>query len=226
MESNEGTMIPSNQLWTDFKQGLEQKIATHSHKIIINATEGGAKIKGTKCEQLANVIEECCNKPIPYRIYELIDSNKMKLSITERKEGLGKFIKSVEEYARLFRNLSQETAKGKLTCKAMIRLSKEQDSAKYRSILEETYQKNINTYQLFIADELYRCFSQQVIFVYFYLMNRIGVIDTPEKITEIFEIQHGFFHHLNIVYQSLSIHLEDAIEPLRSILKELGNNEE
>jgi hypothetical protein len=225
VESNEGTMIPSNQLWTDFKQGLERKIATHAHKIIINATEGGAKIKGAKWEQLAGVIQEYCTKSIPYRVHEIIAEHKKKLSISERREGLIKFTKNVAAYAGLFRNLSQEAAKGKLACREMIRLAQEQDRAKYRYILEETYQKHLNTYQLFITDDLYRCFSQQVIFVYFYLMNRLGLIDTPEKITEIFQIQHDFFHHLNIVCQSVAVHLENAIEPLEDVLQEIEKME-
>jgi hypothetical protein len=219
VESNEGTMIPSNQLWTDFKQGLERKIATHSYKTILNATEGGAKIKGTKCERLDRVIEEYCTKSIPNRVHEIIAENKTKLSIAERKEGLKEFTKSVEKYACMFRDLVHETVKGKLACKEMIRLSQKEDSEMYRSILEETYQKNINTYQLFIADDLYRCFSQQIIFVFFYLMDCLGQIDTPKKITEIFLIQYDFFHNLNVVCQSVSIHLEDAVELLEDVLE-------
>jgi hypothetical protein len=221
VESNEGTMIPSNQLWIDFKKGLERKIAAHFKKSIINATEGGAKIKGTKTEQLASVIEKYCDKSIPYRVNELIAKNKKKVTLIERKKGLAEFIENVKKYTRLFYLLGQKTAKGKLTCKEMIRLTKE-DSEKYRPFLEETYLMHMNTYQLFIEDDLYRCFSQQVIFVYFYLMNRVGLIDTPEKIIEIFSIQHDFFHHLNMVCQSVSVHLENAIEPLENLLKELS----
>lgn len=221
VESNEGTMIPSNQLWIDFKKGLEDKIATHSHKTIINATEGGAKIEGASCSRLVDVIEAYCNKPINYPVHKMIIDNKRKLSIQKRKQGLIKFITSVEDYASSFRKLKQKAVEGKLSCKEMIRLSQKKDSEKYRHILEATYQENINTYQLFIADDLYRCFSQQVIFVYFYLMNRIGLIDTSEKIIEIFEIQHSFFHHLSIVCQSVSIHLEDALKTSKELLKEL-----
>jgi|GEM_PF-693928 len=221
VENNEGTMIPSNQLWIDFKKGLERKIATHSHKLIIDATEGGAKIKGTKYDKLSNTIEKYCIKSIPYRVNEVILDNKNKLSIKERKMGLIKFIKNVEDYADLFYRLSREAYKGQLTCSRMIRLSKEKDNEKYHDILEKTYQKHINTFQIFIKDDLTRCFSQQVIFVYFYLMNVLGFIDTPEKITEIFKIQHDFFHNLNIVHQSVSVYLEDAIEPLQYLLKEL-----
>ncbi|WP_028306342.1 motility associated factor glycosyltransferase family protein [Desulfitibacter alkalitolerans] len=225
VESNEGTMIPSNQLWTDFKKGLEHKIATHSHKIIINSTEGGARIKGTRCEPLAYAIKKYCNRPIPHKVHEVISQNKKKVSVAERKQGLLSFIKSVEGYAGLFRKLRQEATHGRLACREMIRLSQEKDIAKHRNILEETYQKHINTYQLFIADDLCRCFSQQVIFVYFYLMNRLGLIDTSDKITEIFRIQHDFFHHLNIVCQSVSVHLEDAIETLKGVLEELDNSD-
>ncbi len=225
VEGNDGTRIPSNQLWTDFKQGLERKIAGHPEKTILNATEGGARIKGTRCEKLARVIEEYCIRPIPCRVHEIIAENRAKLNRTERKKGLNGFIKSVEEYACSFHKLSREAAAGKLACMEMIRLSQEKDSAEYRSILDETYRKHINTYQLFIADDLYRCFSQQVIFTYFYLMNRLGFIDTPEKITEIFRIQHDFFHHLNLVCQSVAIHLENTAELLEDTVKELENTQ-
>jgi len=221
VESNEGTMIPSNQLWVDFRKGLERKIAAHSQKTIINATEGGAKIKGAICEKLADVIEKYCTQSFPHPVYKIINDNKHRICQAERKEGLGKFTQSLTENIGLFRNLSQVAAKSKLSCKEMIRLSQEKDQEKYRDTLEEAYQKNLNIYQLFIADDLYRCFNQQVIFIYFYLMNRVGLIDTLEKITEIFQIQHDFFYHLNVVCQSVAVHLEDAIGPLEDLLEEL-----
>jgi hypothetical protein len=221
VESNGGTMIPSNQLWLDFKNGLERKIAAHCQNNIINATEGGAKIKGTKVEPLAFVIDKYCKSPVPYHVNELIAENKQNISNKKRKEGLITFIEKLKKYTHLFHEMSQESAKGKLSCKEMIRLTKE-DCTKYRLILEETYHQHISTYQHFITDDLYRCFSQQVIFVYFYLMNRVGVIDTPEKIIEIFSIQHDFFHHLNIVCQSVSVHMENAIEPLEGLLEKLS----
>jgi hypothetical protein len=226
VESNDGTMISSTQLWVDFRKGLEWKIATHAHKTIINATEGGAKIKGTICQQLAEVIEKYCTQSIPCLVHEIIADNKKKLSIVDRKEGLARFSKSLAEKIGLFRSLSQEAGKSKLSCKKMIRLSQEKEQAEYRQILEEAYQKNLNMYQLFIADDLCRCFNQQIIFVYFYLMNRVGLIDTPEKITEIFHIQHDFFAHLNVVCQSVAVHLEDALAQLEDVLEKLENGKE
>jgi hypothetical protein len=71
---------------------------------------------------------------------------------------------------------------------------------------------------------LYLHFSQQVIFAYYYLMNCIGMIDTPQKITEIFKIQYNFFCHLNVTYQSVSVHLENAAELMHNLLEELEIN--
>jgi hypothetical protein len=139
----------------------------------------------------------------------------------ERKERLENFIKDVAKYANLFRKLAREAAREKLACKEAILLSQEKNNKKYRSILEEIYKKRVKIYQLFITDDLCRCFTQQVIFAYYYLMNRIGLIDTPEKITEIFRIQHDFFHHLSVICQSVSIHFENALGILEEALEDL-----
>ena len=225
VEGNDGTVIQSNQLWVDFRLGLERKIASHPEKLFLNATQGGAKIEGTKCETLSNVIKQYCTKHIPCRVNEIISENKAKVSVLERKTKLTEYIKNTEEYANSFRSLAQEAIKGKLECKKMIRLSQKEDSFKYRSILEETYQKNILLFNHFMVNYLYLHFSQQVIFAYYYLMNRMGMIDTPEKITEIFKIQYNFFSHLNVTYQSVSVHLENAAESLNNLLAEFEAGE-
>ncbi|WP_163538222.1 6-hydroxymethylpterin diphosphokinase MptE-like protein [Gracilibacillus sp. YIM 98692] len=221
VEGNDGTMIPSTQLWTDFKQGLERKIFTHSYKNIINATEGGAKINGTECMRLSRVMEEYCTEPIPNRVHQLIADKKKELDITGRIQGLQAFIKNIEEYLQLFYTLRKEAIKGKQICQEMIQISEFKDHEKYYKLLEEAYKDNMQRYQLFISDELYRSFTQQIVFVYFYLLNHQGLIDTPKKIKETFQLQHDFFHHLNVVCQSVSIHLENAMESLEDIQLEL-----
>ncbi len=221
LEGNDGSSIPSNQLWADFKQGLERKISTHSGKKIINATEGGARIKGTECRLLSEAISEYCSRQLPIPLHELIRSYRGQVNISERVDGLKQLIKSLEEYSRDFHRLSREAAKGKLECRKMMDLAHSDFDKGSRRLLEEAYQKNISIYQSYISKELYRCFLQQVIFVFFYLMNRVGFIDSPEKISEIFEVQHSFFHHINIIAQSVSVHLEAAEGSLQELLKEL-----
>ena len=224
VESNEGTMIPSNRLWVDFKHGLENIISSHKDKTIINATEGGAKIEGVACEKLQDVIKKYCTHSISPRVNELVAENVDVISLSERKAGLIKLIDEVKRYADIFHNLNKETIKGKLFCREMIRLSQREDSQNFYEIFEEAYQKNINIYQLFIADTLTGCFSQQIVFVFYYLMDRLGVINTSEKITKIFSIQHRFFRSLNIICQSVFVHLEDAVNFLNDTLNELEDS--
>ncbi len=221
LEGNDGSSIPSNQLWADFKQGLERKISTHSSKLIINATEGGAKIKGAESRCLSEVIGQYCRQQLTIPLHELINSHREQLNPLERAAGLKALIKSLEDYSEDFHKLSRDAAKGKLECRKMMDLARHDTEKANRRLLEEAYQSNIGKYQSYISKELYRCFLQQVIFVFFYLMNRVGFIDSPEKIYEIFEVQHGFFHHINIIAQSVSIHIEAAIDPLKELLRGL-----
>jgi len=220
VESNEGTMIPSNQIWKDFRLGLEQKIASHPEKTVINATEGGARIRGAGCDRLSKVIEEYCSKPLDRDVFERIAEEKRNVSQVERTEKLAVFISNIHEYVDFFRNAYQISQNGKLACTEAMNMAKQNEID--RSVLEEAYLKNLGTYQDLIQDDLCRSFSQQIIFAYYYLMNQLGLIDTPEKTVEIFRIQHNFFQNLCDVYQSVAVHLENGAEKLEWILSDLN----
>jgi Uncharacterized protein conserved in bacteria len=224
VEGNDGSMIPSNQMWLDFKTGLEQKLASHPEKTIINATEGGAKITGAECEPLKAVIEKYCVKKVPKPVHRLIAENRALVPIAQKREGLKMLIEDIRNYIILFRKLSRITLEGKLTCRNMVQMTAEKKLDEIYSVLEEAYNKNIETFQMFIQDDLTRCFSQQVIFAYYYLMNRLGLIDTQEKMKEIFRIQHDFFLNLNLVYQSVAVHLENAEKSLEDIMGEFDDS--
>ena len=219
VEGNDGKMIPSNQLWIDFKRGLEQKIASHPDKTMINATEGGALISGTRFEKLTRVIDQYCCDTMPRQVYKLIEENKPLIDKAKKRLGLEQFIKSIENYVLMFQELGEAANKGKLECSDVL-LRLERNEKMERDHLENAYQKNIMTYQKYLSDDLCRSFCQQVIFAYYYLMNRVGLIDTDEKTNEIFMIQRQFFQSLYLVCQSVAVHLEDAIKILEPILTE------
>ncbi len=225
VEGNNGEMIPSYQLWVDFRHGLERKIAMHPDKIFFNATEGGAKIEGTKCARLNAVIDEYCTSPLPHRVNEVIFDHRKNISMEDRKKRLEEYIESVNQYAESFRKLAQEAITGRMECKKMINLSREKDYAKFHDLLKKTYQKNNSIFNDFIMDYLHRCFSQQVLFSGYYLINRLGPIDSPEKVSEIFKIQYNFFSQLNAVCQSVSVHLENSVDLLQIMQKDFENEE-
>lgn len=224
VESNEGTLIPSNQLWVNFKQGLEQIITTVPDKTVLNATEGGAKIKGTTCESLAKVIEAYCTHNIENRLSQLIKNHKQGIDVELRWQKLRRFIEELDKYVQTFRGLCQQALQGMIRCQSMIQLSGKADVSDELDILEQAYNDNFQSLRVFMTENLLLCFLQQVLVVGFHHMNQLGLINTPEKTKRLFQIHYKLFNHLNLICQSLVVNYEMAIEKLQLSLKEEGGN--
>lgn len=220
LEGNNGEMISSNQLWLNFKMGMENIIFDHPEHHFYNATEGGAKIKGTKRAKLDQLIQQYCTEPIPYRVNDLIAKSREKISFADRKIQLNNMIDDVQRYAIQFRNLAHETNLKKLECERMMILCTKENEDKYHSILDETYQKNIVLFYQYSNDCLYRFFFQQLFCAYFYLFNRFGAIDTQEKRAQVFDIHRQFFRDLRIISQSLAVSLEEAAQSMKTVSEE------
>ncbi|WP_425448032.1 motility associated factor glycosyltransferase family protein [Dethiothermospora halolimnae] len=59
-----GQDVYTTQVWLSFLRWFEEYIETISDKVVIDATEGGAKIKGTKVMTLKETIDKYCLKNI------------------------------------------------------------------------------------------------------------------------------------------------------------------
>jgi hypothetical protein len=217
VEGNNGKMIPSNQLWSNLRIGLEHIFEYHPEHHFYNATEGGAKIRGTKWIELTKAIEEYCTKPIPYRVNKLIEESKTDISIEERSSKLKNFIAEMRNYSTLFRNLAKETNLKKLECQNMVIICAAEDSEESRRVQNETYRKNIDLFYKYNKDTLFHCFFKQLNCSYFYLLGQLGSIDSQEKKAEAFAVQGQFFRDLRVVCQSVSVTFEEASETLESL---------
>ncbi|OEF98886.1 hypothetical protein BHF71_02870 [Vulcanibacillus modesticaldus] len=213
-EGNDGTQIPSTQLWLDFKRGLERKIANYPHLEILNATEGGAKIYGTTKIKLSTAIHKYCKTKISLRVDQLINNNKNKINQSERTKKFQNLIDELSLYAAKFRNLCQVAIKGNIRSKQMIELFEQKKIVEIIDILEKAYEDNFKDLKQFMTDNLYYVFLQQVLLIGFHKMNRLGVIKSPERVKKVFLIHEELFHNLNIVCQSVTINFEMSIEKL------------
>jgi hypothetical protein len=221
VEGNNGEMIPSNRLWENFRLGLEHIIEVYPGHRFYNATCGGAKIRGTEAAKLDGLIRQYCTRPLPYRVNEIIAENRKMISPAERRKLLEKFIAEVERYAVRFRDLAREMNSKKLECEKMMFLCSAEDHEKNHRMLNETYQENIAAFYQYANDELGRSFFQQLNCAYFHLLDRLGEIDTMEKIKQAFGVQSRFFHDLRAVSQSLTITLEEEVRNLNALFGEL-----
>lgn len=218
---NDGKPIATNPLWRSFKLGLELKIAAHPETLFLNATEGGAQIAGTRCAPLGEIIAQYCTEPLPRRVNVLIEEQRQQIDRAARVAQLADFAEDAREYAELFRGFVQATIRGKLDCKTMVQLSQQGDHQTDEALINETYQRHLQLFDTFLRNGLCRHFIQQMFFVYYYLMNRVGKIDKAEKVTEILKLQYDLFYYLNIVTQSLGVHLENAADSLSAQLEML-----
>ena len=101
-EGNNGEMIPTNQLWTNFRMTMESIIADHPEHHFYNATEGGAKIKGAQRAELGWLSQQYFTEPISYRPARLMAENREKISVNERRARLEKMRGDARHYAALF----------------------------------------------------------------------------------------------------------------------------
>jgi hypothetical protein len=222
VEGNDGEMLPSNQIWVKFLFIMESLIAKFSDHCFYNATEGGAKIKGTKRAKLSELIRQYCDKPLPYRAAELIAKEREKISLKERAKLLDKMLEDVEHYAGVFRDLSREANMKKLECERMMILCSGKDEGKYQNILDETYGNNLVSFYRYREEKLCDFFTQRLLCAYFYLFNRLGAIDTQKKRTQIFELHRQFFRDIRVVGQSLAVVFEEAAQSLSAVREEMN----
>jgi hypothetical protein len=222
VEGNDGEMLPSNQIWVKFRSIMESIISNHPEHRFYNATEGGAKIKGTERAKLSELIGQYCGEPLLHRVAELIAEEREKVSIAERAALLDNMLADIKHYAGFFRDLSREANLKRLESERMMILCSGKNEGKYQDILDKTYKNNIAAFYRYRDDGLCGFFSQRMLCAYFYLFNRLGAIDTQEKRTQIFELHRQFFRDLRVVGQSLAVTFEEAVQSLTDVREELN----
>ena len=201
---------------------MENIISMHPERHFYNATEGGAKIQGTKRAKLSELIEQYCTEMLPCRVTELIAKERKKISITERTARLDNMIADIRHYAGFFRELSREANMKKLECERMMVLCSGKDEEKYQDILDEAYQNHISSFYRYREDGLSNFFTQRLLCAYFYLFAQHGAIDTQQKRAQIFEVHKHFFRDLRVVGQSLAVTFEEAAGSLSAVREELN----
>lgn len=221
VEGNDGTMIPSYQLWVDFRHGLERKIAAHTDRTFLNATEGGAKIKGTVCMPLNRAIEQYCTRPLPKRVHEQIAANRKKTQLQDLQKRLDAFLESILQYIDSFRKLAREATEKRLACGQMLHLYEQGGYEENKKQMEKICQEHLENLQDFIRDFLHRSFCQQILFANYYFINRIGNVSSKETTQNMLYAQYRFFDQLHIVCQSTSVYLEDAAATIKKLQHDL-----
>ncbi|WP_371362968.1 hypothetical protein SRRS_39750 [Sporomusa rhizae] len=95
LEDHEGNLLKSHLVYKIFKEWYEMQIVGNRNLQVINATEGGAYIKGTTRMTLQEAIDRYCQKPIGKRLVEY-------LSVKDKSET------RLEKYDKLIKNFTND----------------------------------------------------------------------------------------------------------------------
>lgn len=118
-----GNMVQTDFVYNLFRSWFENKIADYCENIeVIDATEGGAKIKGTNIATLKETIEKYCVKEKNYNIYDCLSD--VMVTKKQKLEKYKKMIKEGKSEIGVIRNI-QRTAR------------------KHYQLLERLYEKGI-----------------------------------------------------------------------------------
>lgn len=94
LEDHEGNLLKSHIVYRIFKEWYEMQILSYPNLQVIDATEGGAYIKGTKLMTLKEAIETYCHTPVEKHLSEYLTEIKVNSEEDDDKfKNLSKIIK-------------------------------------------------------------------------------------------------------------------------------------
>ena len=71
-----GNPVSTYEIYNMFRDWFEKQTELYPELKVIDATEGGAKIRGTEISTLKEVIEKYCTKELPYHMYDCLKEKK------------------------------------------------------------------------------------------------------------------------------------------------------
>lgn len=107
VEDINGNMIPTDKFYNLFRYWFEDKATANTEVQLIDATEGGAKIKGSTIMTLEEAIEKYCTKEKEKSLYEYLDD----ISITKEqvREKSEEIIKAADKMIRMLYKVKKKT---------------------------------------------------------------------------------------------------------------------
>jgi hypothetical protein len=98
-----GNMLRTDRFYMMFKEWFEEAIAENRNRKVIDATEGGAKIKGAEIRTLKETIDAYCTKKLPYHFYDCLPERKK----PAKKEYIDKCQKLIDGFELLLEKIDK-----------------------------------------------------------------------------------------------------------------------
>ncbi|MGE5328822.1 MAG: motility associated factor glycosyltransferase family protein [Deltaproteobacteria bacterium] len=191
VEDYNGNPIKSTVIWKNFLVWFENIIAGSKGKLFIDATEGGAYIKGTKIMTLRDVID----KYISHEKIERLDKIVPVFEKADNIEALNHLLNSFDEKIKYFNNMldiSKECWKG-LTqvIKKHEKNYKDMKPEENKKICEQLVKAD-KLFRFMLGEELSMLFFQGLFSSTVYEVNNLGLGLSNENVWKNVMIQYDF----------------------------------
>lgn len=144
IEANDGTMVKTRYDWYKYLCWYNE-IIPKFEGTVINATEGGAKIKGTKIMTLEDAIDTYCNAPYDQKqFFEDLDERKKEeghVSIDQEK----RLKNGIQKYTEQLQRAQGYVEDGIAVCNRIIEMNKKSKEESYAMKNEVKKLLNINS---------------------------------------------------------------------------------
>lgn len=115
IEGANGEMLPSIYVFKLFRDWFERQIILFPETTVVNATEGGALIKGCKYMTFREAIDEYCTSTMDFRLNDVLKP-KM-LGNKEKADIISRIIEDLEERKKLFEDIGTKAKRHMKTVK-------------------------------------------------------------------------------------------------------------
>ncbi|WP_027937179.1 motility associated factor glycosyltransferase family protein [Anaeroarcus burkinensis] len=205
-----GGEVVTNQVWTNFKKWFEMyALRFKDEKTIINATEGGAKIKGVLQMPLKEAIEKHCKEEFPIR--EILNATaSYKIEAKVIKEKLVKAVKQLKQIRKTAETVIKNTDVTKIKEQlSHAELAKEHAKLKKADkMLEKLYGHMLLFHTV-----------QPMIIHSFYRLYRIEETLTRENVIENMVIQRE-------LAETVVFGIDELVGHMNETIKEIGQKKE
>ncbi len=209
VEDYQGNRIKTRYDWYTFLRWFEAVIAQLSDYDIIDATEGGALIRGTRLMTLREVVDQYCGKDIDIR--RIVDE----MEPTFDQEGIGQLCAYLEEIRGEVSEIREEARRTIYDCqKLSLNARRNQgDSSESRRLLKKLYETNNSIEQ----KDIFNIIDQYVVGQNTDDIEELFFVSEDKKQNELisYDSTEKIYRRIVEACDFISPHLEKVIESLQ-----------
>ncbi|TDA65478.1 MAG: DUF115 domain-containing protein [Clostridia bacterium] len=206
----DGHPIPSTRVWKNFLTWFEQEIA-QTGATCIDATEGGARIRGTEIMTLREVIGRYCAEEIP-PLATVVPG-----AAPDRQARYARLAEEITVQQQANRRLQKKARQAVENTREMLRVLDKGGAKTPREARRfgKTLQLN-DRYLIRIFNEPFlRVFMQTLVATAHFRINSLGVVDTPEKLRQSLAVQERLFAQLFDVIEIVNKELDRILQEVK-----------